>query len=77
MVGRDIGLDAVVEHFTLVGDEPAWLRNKSGATRLGFSAMLKYLQWRGRFPRGRFELPDGAVDHHFTPGDSFLKGSPI
>jgi hypothetical protein len=39
----------VVEHFTLVGDELTWLRNKSGATRLGFPAMLKFLLWKGRF----------------------------
>ena len=24
---------------------------------------LKYLQWRGRFPRGRYEIPDDAIAH--------------
>jgi hypothetical protein len=42
-VGRDLGLDEVVDHFTLVGDELDLLRNKSGATRLGFAALLKFL----------------------------------
>ena len=39
------------------------MRNKSGSTRLGFAAMLKFLGWKGRFPRGRFELPDDAIEH--------------
>ncbi|MEU9212792.1 DUF4158 domain-containing protein [Streptomyces sp. NPDC048415] len=62
-MGRDLGLNGVVEHFTLDPGELALLRNKTGATRLGFTAMLKFLLFKGRFPRGRFELPDDAVDH--------------
>jgi len=30
----------VVDYFTLSGDETGWLRNKSGATRLGFAFLL-------------------------------------
>ncbi|MFI1769136.1 DUF4158 domain-containing protein [Streptomyces sp. NPDC020800] len=56
-VGRDLGLDGVVDHFTLSGDEAGWLRNKSGSTRLGFAVQLKFLTWRGRFPKTRLELP--------------------
>ena len=33
-MSRDLGLDDVVDHFTLVGDEVDQLRNKAGATRL-------------------------------------------
>lgn len=62
-MGRDLGPDGVIEHFTLDGDELARLRNKTGASRLGFTAMLKFLLWKGRFPRGGFELPDDAIDH--------------
>ena len=62
-MARDLGLDGVVDHFTLIGDEPDQLRNKSGAARLGFAVLLKFLLWRGRFPRGRHELPDDAVAH--------------
>ncbi len=60
---REIGLDDVIEHFTLDDGERELLRNKSGSTRLGFAAMLKFLSWKGRFPRGRFELPDDAIEH--------------
>jgi len=33
-------LDELVEHFTLLPDEVARLRNKSGPTRLGFALLL-------------------------------------
>ena len=61
-MGRDISLDEVIEHFTLDGDEKESLRNKAGG-RFGFAMMLKYLLWRGRFPRGRHEIPDDAIAH--------------
>lgn len=60
---REIGVDDVVEHFTLDDLEHELLRNKSGSTRLGFAAMLKFVGWKGRFPRGLFELPDDAIEH--------------
>ncbi len=62
-MARNLGLDDVVDHFTLVGDELDLLRNKSGATRLGFAVLLKFVLWRGRFPRALRELPDDAVAH--------------
>src|SRR5450755_4843314 len=62
-MARDLGLDDVVDHFTLIGDELDQLRNKAGATRLGFAVLLKFLLWRGRFPRGLHEVPDDAVAH--------------
>lgn len=62
-MARDLGLDEVVDHFTLVGDEVDQLRNKAGPTRLGFALTLKFLLCRGRFPRGRHDLADDAVNH--------------
>ena len=62
-MARNLGLDEVVDHFTLIGDELELLRNKSGATRLGFAALLKYVLWRGRFPAASHELPEDAVAH--------------
>jgi len=56
-------LEELVEHFTLLPDELRLLRNKTGATRLGFGLLLKYLAWKGRWPRGRSELPDNAIEH--------------
>ena len=57
------GLDEVVDHFTLDDDETGWLRNKTGATRVGFAVQLKFLLWRGRFPKMRLELPKDAIEH--------------
>ena len=34
-MARNLGLDEVVDHFTLVGDEVDQLRNKTGRARLG------------------------------------------
>jgi hypothetical protein len=67
-MARPLELEELVEHFTLYPDESALLRNKSGATRLGFSLSLKFLLWKARFPRGRGELPDNAVRVHRRPG---------
>ena len=61
-MGRPLELDELVEFFTLLPDEIALLRNKSGATRLGFALLLKFLTHRGRFPSGRAELPGEAVE---------------
>jgi len=51
------GFDGVVDHFTLIGDEAEQLRNKAGATQLGFAVLLKFLLWRGRFPQGGTIMP--------------------
>ena len=60
-MARALELEELIEHFTLSTDERELLRNKTGATRLGFSLILKFLLWKGRFPRGRSELADEAV----------------
>lgn len=42
-------------------DEQELIAGKRGSTRLGFALLLKFYVRRGRFPRGRSELPDEAV----------------
>ena len=61
-MAHPLELEELVEHFTLYPDETRLLRNKSGATRLGFSLSLKFLLWKARFPRGRGELPDNVIE---------------
>ncbi len=51
-----------VEHWTLLKDEQALVSGKRGATRLGFTVLLKFYTQHGRFPRGRFELPGEAEE---------------
>ncbi|MGH3821654.1 MAG: DUF4158 domain-containing protein [Pseudonocardiaceae bacterium] len=36
---------------------------KRGGTRLGFAVLLRFYTERGRFPRGRSEIPDIAADY--------------
>lgn len=55
--------DELIGCWTLVGDEPALVEGKRGATRLGFSLLLRFYTECGRFPRGRSEIPDAAVDY--------------
>ena len=61
-MGRRIDEDELIEHFTLCPEEHELLGDKSGVGRLGFSLLLKYLLWKGRFPRGRSDLPEGSVE---------------
>jgi len=68
-------LEELVEHFTLYPDETGLLRNKSGATRLGFSLSLKFLLWKARFPRGRGELPDNVIE--FVAGQAGVPAADI
>jgi hypothetical protein len=47
----------------LVGDELRLVAGKRGARRLGFGLLLRFCTERGRFPGGRGELPDAAVEY--------------
>ena len=49
-MARLLESEELVHHFTLAPGELGLLRNKAGATRLGFGVLLKFVQWRGRFP---------------------------
>lgn len=62
-MARSLELEELVDHFTLAPDELGLLRSKAGTTRLGFGVLLKFVQWRGRFPAGRGELPENAMGH--------------
>jgi uncharacterized protein DUF4158 len=62
-VVRELDQDELIDRWTLVGDEQDLVAGKRGATRLGFALLLRFYTERGRFPRGRGELPDAAVDY--------------
>jgi hypothetical protein len=57
-----LDLDELVEHWTLLKDEQVLVSGMRGATRLGFSVLLKFYSQYGRFPRSRGELPGEAVE---------------
>lgn len=55
--------DELVEHWTLTDEDLRRLRNKTGATRLGFAMLMKYFESEGRFPTGPEEIPVEVVVH--------------
>ncbi|MFF3617493.1 Tn3 family transposase [Streptomyces sp. NPDC002580] len=62
-VGRQlVGMDELVEHWTVLEGELGLVAGKRGGTRLGFALLLKYYTRHGRFPRGRAEFPDEVVE---------------
>jgi alkylated DNA nucleotide flippase Atl1 len=58
-----VGMDELVEYWTVLDDERDLIASKHGATRLGFALLLKFYTRHGRFPRGRGEFPDEVVDY--------------
>ena len=58
---REWDLEELIECWTLDEGEFELVGNKSGATRLGFSLMLKFFELQTRFPR-REDVPKTAVD---------------
>jgi hypothetical protein len=57
------GPDELIDAWTLAGADWALVRNKTGATRLGFSLMLKFYELEGRFPAYAEEVPHAAVEY--------------
>ena len=62
-MAREPDPDELIDCWTLVGGELELVAGKRGATRLGFALLLRFYTERGRFPRGRGEFPDAAVDY--------------
>ena len=55
--------DELIERWTLIGDELVEVAGKRGPTRLGFAILLKFYSNRGRFPRGRGEVPAEVISY--------------
>jgi hypothetical protein len=53
----------LIDCWTLVEDNWRLVGNKTGATRLGFSVMLKHFELEGRFPEHAAEIPQVVVDY--------------
>ena len=51
-------------HWSLLPQEQKLLRNKTGATRLGFAVLMKFFQQEGRFPEDPREIPLAAIVRH-------------
>lgn len=55
--------DELLEHFTLVDVERKLIGNKTGASRLGFTVLLKYFQQDARFPTKRSDIPRAVIEY--------------
>ncbi|WP_416980221.1 DUF4158 domain-containing protein [Streptomyces sp. T028] len=53
----------LIEVWTLLEDDMKRVRNKSGATRLGFALLLKFFEVEARFPESAKEVPAAAVEY--------------
>ncbi|MEU6555633.1 DUF4158 domain-containing protein [Streptomyces sp. NPDC046915] len=62
LAGRLVEED-LTEVWTLLEDGMKRVRNKSGATRLGFALLLKSFEVEARFPESAKEVPAAAVDY--------------
>jgi hypothetical protein len=54
---RQWDIEELIEHFTLLPANIAFLAQKGGATRLGCALLLKCLQYEGRFLQARPRNP--------------------
>ncbi|GES09423.1 DUF4158 domain-containing protein [Acrocarpospora macrocephala] len=55
--------EELIAAWTLLDGDWELVGNKTGATRLGFSLLLKFFEQEARFPRHVGELPKAAVDY--------------
>lgn len=55
--------EELLASWTLVDGDWMLVANKSGATRLGFSLMLKFFEIEARFPEFVEEFPQPAVEY--------------
>jgi Domain of unknown function (DUF4158) len=54
--------DELIDAWTLVEGDWEMVGAKAGATRLGFSVILKFYEIEGRFPAYPEEVPPAVVD---------------
>ena len=62
-VVRELDPDELIDRWTLVGDEMDLMIGKAWRDEAGFALMLRFYTEHARFPRGRGEIPDAAVDY--------------
>lgn len=55
--------EELVESWRLVEEDWRLIGNKSGPTRLGFAALLKFFELEAAFPTSSADLPPAAVEY--------------
>ena len=51
----------LIEHFTLSAEEHQLLTHKSESAKIGIAVLLKFLQYEGRFPNSKNDIPPAIV----------------
>lgn len=59
---RNWNEDELLEHFTLLPIERKLIGNKTEASRLGFTVLLKYFQQEARFPAKKQDIPKVVIE---------------
>ena len=54
--------EELIEYFTLSSSELKYLENKTPAGRIGFSILIKFMQYEGRFPSFLNEIPKSVIN---------------
>ena len=62
-MSREWSTEDLIASWTLVDEDWHLVGNKTGATRLGFSLVLKFFEIEARFPRDASEFPAAAVTY--------------
>jgi TnpA family transposase len=57
------GKEELDVYWSLLPEDQKLLRNKTGATRLGFAVLLKFFQQEGRSPETFIEIPQVVIQH--------------
>ncbi|GAB3083082.1 DUF4158 domain-containing protein [Micromonospora schwarzwaldensis] len=60
---RDWDPEDLIAYWTLLDSDWELVANKTGVTRLGFVALLKFFEIEGRFPQYAAEVPEPAVSY--------------
>jgi Tn3 transposase DDE domain/Domain of unknown function (DUF4158) len=60
-VRQEWSTEDLIDAWTLVGGDWQLVKNKSGATRVGFGLLLKFFELEARFPTGSEEVPSAVV----------------
>lgn len=57
------GDEELAKHWLLTQEQLSWGSNRTDHSRLGFSALLKFFEFEGRFPNSRREIPLVVIDY--------------
>ncbi|MEU1426734.1 DUF4158 domain-containing protein [Nocardia sp. NPDC005746] len=60
---RELDQDELIDRWALIGKEPELVAIERGAAKIGLALMLRFYTEKGRFPRGRSEIHDDAIEY--------------